>query len=51
MEDNSPEARAKRKAEWRAKDIFCKSCLKEPKRNGSKFCQKCSDKYKKDGRK
>ena len=47
MEDNSPTARLKRKEEWRAKDALCKKCLKNPKRNGSRFCQKCSDDYKK----
>lgn len=36
----------KRKAEWIKKDALCKGCLKNQKRNGSKYCQSCSDKHK-----
>ncbi len=36
-----------RRAEQALYDQACKKCFKEQKRNGSKYCQSCSDEYKK----
>jgi hypothetical protein len=48
MPDMSPEAVAKRKAAWRAEDALCKNCRTNQKRNGSRYCQECSDASKKE---
>ena len=46
MEDNSLEARVKRKNESRLEQSKCKNKCGGFKRNGSAYCQSCSDKYK-----
>lgn len=46
MDDNSLDARTRRKEEWRKIDEQCKSCFSNPKRNGSAYCQAGSDAFK-----
>ena len=46
MEDDSPEVTVERKNESRLEQSKCKNKCGGFKRNGSAYCQSCSDKYK-----